>query len=59
MIGEKLQNVLNEQIKKELFSEHLYLSMAAYFYDKNLDGMANFFGCRPGREHMLLKFLII
>ena len=50
MISETLQKQLNEQIKKELFSEHLYLSMAAYLYDKSLDGMANFFRVQAQEE---------
>lgn len=30
MIGERLQKALNEQVKEELASAYLYLSMAAY-----------------------------
>jgi ferritin len=40
MITKTLQNAINEQINKELYSSYLYLSMAAYFEDKNLPGFA-------------------
>ena len=36
MISKTLQEAINDQINKELFSSYLYLSMAAYFEDKNL-----------------------
>jgi ferritin len=41
MITKTVQNAINEQINKELYSSYLYLSMAAYFEDKNLPGFAN------------------
>jgi ferritin len=41
MITKSLQDAINDQINKELFSSYLYLSMAAYFEDKNLPGFAN------------------
>jgi ferritin len=40
MITKTVQNAINEQINKELYSSYLYLSMAAYFEDKNLPGFA-------------------
>jgi ferritin len=40
MINEKMQQAMNEQIKNELFSAYLYLSMAAYFHGLGFDGMA-------------------
>ena len=40
MISEKIQNAFNEQIKYEVESAYLYLSMAAYFNSLNLEGMA-------------------
>ncbi|MDD3049544.1 MAG: ferritin [Candidatus Cloacimonetes bacterium] len=42
MISKRLQDAINAQINKELFSEYLYLSMAAYFESVNLPGFANF-----------------
>ena len=41
MIGKPMQDAMNEQINKELFSAYLYLSMAAYFEDKNLPGFGH------------------
>ena len=38
-MNEKMQNAMNEQIKNELFSAYLYLSMAAYFHRIGHDGM--------------------
>jgi ferritin len=40
MITKSIQTAINEQINKELYSSYLYLSMAAYFEDKNLPGFA-------------------
>ena len=40
-IGKPMQDAMNEQINKEFFSSYLYLSMAAYFEDKNLMGFAH------------------
>jgi len=46
---------MNEQINKELFSSYLYLSMAAYFEDKNLPGFANWMRLQADeeREHAM------
>lgn len=41
MIPKELEKAFNEQIKKELESAYLYLSMAAYFEHENLEGMAH------------------
>ena len=41
MLGNKMQNALNEQINAELYSAYLYLSMSAYFTSLNLAGFAN------------------
>jgi ferritin len=41
-MDKKLQNAYNEQIKNELYSEYLYLAMAAYFESKNLEGFKIF-----------------
>ncbi len=40
MIGKKIRDAFNEQIKHETYSAYLYLQIAAYFHDKGLDGMA-------------------
>ena len=55
MIGKPMQDAMNEQINKELFSSFLYLSMAAYFEDKNLSGFANWMRVQAEeeREHAM------
>lgn len=55
MIGKAMQDSMNEQINKELFSSYLYLSMAAYFEDKNLPGFAHWMRIQADeeREHAM------
>lgn len=55
MIGKAMQDAMNEQINKELFSSYLYLSMAAYFETKNLPGFANWMRIQSDeeREHAM------
>ena len=40
MLSEKVINAINEQIKHELFSAYLYLSMSAHFETAGLGGFA-------------------
>ena len=51
MITEKMQQAFLNQINKELFSEYLYLSMKAYFADKNLKGFVNWMNIQVQEEH--------
>ena len=55
MIGKAMQDAMNEQINKEFFSSYLYLSMAAYFEDKNLTGFAHWMHLQADeeREHAM------
>jgi len=55
MINKTMQDAMNEQINKEMFSSYLYLSMAAYFEDKNLPGFANWMRVQADeeREHAM------
>jgi ferritin len=55
MIGKPMQDAMNEQINKEMFSSYLYLSMAAYFEDKSLPGFANWMRVQADeeREHAM------
>lgn len=55
MIGKAMQDAMNEQINKEFFSSYLYLSMAAYFEDKNLTGFAHWMRLQAEeeREHAM------
>lgn len=50
MLSDKLVKELNEQIKYEKYSENLYLAMAAYCADEDLDGFANFFKVQAEEE---------
>lgn len=40
-MDKKLEKLMNEQIRKELFSAYLYLSMSAYFESRNLGGFSS------------------
>ena len=50
MISKSMQDAINEQINKELFSSYLYLSMAAYFAGKNLQGFSKWMHVQAGEE---------
>jgi len=50
MIGKAIQDAMNEQINKELFSSYLYLSMAAHFENKNLPGLAKWMRVQADEE---------
>jgi len=41
MLSKKMEKALNAQINLEMFSAYTYLSMAAFFAEKNLDGFSN------------------
>jgi len=57
MISKKLQNAINKQINKELYSEYLYLSMAAYLESIGLEGFAIFFKVQVQEERFhTMKF---
>jgi ferritin len=50
MISRTIQDAINEQINKELYSSYLYLSMAAYFENKNLPGFAKWMYVQADEE---------
>ena len=50
MISEKMVKAINTQIKNELFSGYLYLSMAAWFEGQNLPGMAKWMYAQAAEE---------
>jgi len=50
MIKENIQDALNEQINKELYSSHLYLSMSAYFESVDLAGFAHWMRIQAQEE---------
>lgn len=41
MLSKSIQEAINDQIGKELYSGYVYLSMSAYFQSVNLPGCAN------------------
>jgi ferritin len=41
MISKKMFDAINDQVKQELESAYIYLSMVGYFHARNLDGMAH------------------
>ena len=55
MISKAMQDAINDQINKELYSSYLYLSMAASFENKNLPGFAHWMRIQEGeeREHAM------
>ena len=50
MISKRIQDAMNDQIKHETFSAYLYFSMAAYFYSRSLDGMAQWMKAQAQEE---------
>ena len=50
MIAEKVRVAMNEQVKHELESFYIYMSMVAYFHAQNLDGMAHWMRCQAHEE---------
>jgi len=50
MITKPMQDAINDQIHKELYSSYLYLSMAAYFEAQNLPGFAHWMRVQEAEE---------
>ena len=50
MLKEKMQDAMNLQIKWEMYSAHLYVSMSAYFMSYNLLGFANWMRVQAQEE---------
>ena len=58
MIGERLSTAINDQIKNELESYYIYLSMAAYLHTRSLDGMGHWMRCQAHEEMIhAMKFV--
>ena len=55
MISKTIQDAINEQINKELFSSYLYLSMSAFFANKSMGGFAQWLRVQEAeeREHAM------
>lgn len=50
MINNTIATLLGAQLTKELFSSYLYLAIADYYHDQNLDGYANWFEIQAKEE---------
>ena len=50
MIGKRLNDAINDQIKNELESYYIYLSMAAWLHSSSLDGMGHYMRCQAHEE---------
>ncbi|MGB9673575.1 MAG: ferritin [Anaerolineales bacterium] len=50
MISKSMQDAINEQIKNELYSAYLYLSMSAHFEARNLNGFAKWLRVQASEE---------
>jgi len=50
MMSKKMLDSLNNHLNEEFYSSYLYLSMATYFEDKNLNGFANWFKLQAQEE---------
>jgi len=55
-MDKKVIELLNDQINKEFYSAYLYLEIANYFSDLDLDGFANWYNiqAQEERDHALL-----
>lgn len=55
-MNDKIAALLNQQINKELYSAYLYLDMANYYDELDLDGYANYYmiQAQEERDHALL-----
>ena len=51
MLDKKIIDLVNHQVNKEMYSAYLYLSMANYYAEKNLDGFAHWFTLQAKEEY--------
>ncbi len=56
MLNPEVSKLLNEQVNKEFYSAYLYMDMANYYADQNLNGFENWFivQMQEERDHALL-----
>ena len=57
-MNEKVRELLNQQINKELYSAYLYLDFSNYFEDRGLNGFANWYyiQAQEERDHAMLFY---
>ena len=58
MMNQKVRELLNDQINKELYSAYIYLDFSNYFEERGLDGFANwyFIQAQEERDHAMLFY---
>ncbi len=56
MLNEKVRELLNDQINKELYSAYLYLDFSIYYDREGLDGFSNWYKiqAQEERDHAML-----
>lgn len=57
-MNERVRELLNQQINKELYSAYLYLDFSNYFEERGLDGFANWYyiQAQEERDHAMLFY---
>lgn len=50
MLTPRMEQALNEQVNAELYSSYLYLAMAAYFSEHNLEGFTHWMNMQSQEE---------
>ncbi len=56
-LNEKVADILNKQVNKELYSAYLYLTFADYYEDRGLKGYANWYMIQVQEEVAHAKIL--
>lgn len=58
MISKKMQAAIDDQVNAELYSSYLYLSMSAFYLEKNLPGFAHWLKVQAQEEliHAMLFY---
>jgi ferritin len=51
MISKSIQDAINDQINKELFSSYLYLAMSTYYAESNFSGFASWMKVQSTEEY--------
>ena len=51
MLSKAIQDAINEQINKELFSSYLYLAMSTYYAESNFSGFASWMKVQSSEEY--------
>lgn len=50
MLSKTMEEALNKQVNRELYSSYLYLAMSAYFKSVNMDGFASWMRVQAAEE---------